>query len=197
MSRINKNKMWMGNPVLRKPALSFVIESQSEQIKTEFSGTPVVSLTEGGKTKTVNLQPDLIVTPDTGTTVFIYADQLTSIEDYSATMEYFTVYGDMGLNSILIQDAFLKTFSILGANPLDTINISSNSNLTECFIKSSILTSLNISGCGFLQDENLAKRFCDSLQISDGATLKMSSSDTYATYVQGIAEGKGWKVTIS
>lgn len=197
MSRINKNKMWMGNPVLRQPALSFVSSTGSEQIKTAFSGTPVVSLIEGGKTKTVNLQTDLTVTPDTGTTVFIYADQLTSIEDYSAGIKKFTVYGNMGLNAILISDAFLETFYILDNNPLDTINISQNQKLTECLIKSSILTSLNISGCGFLQDENLAKSFCDSLPITSGATLQMSSSDTYAKYVQSIAEGKGWNVTIS
>lgn len=198
MSRINKNKMWMGNPVLRQSVIK-IKSPLSETFQADFDGTDVItSYIENGKT-VVEKDPSFLLTRAEEYYVYGNVEEISIVTCYSQIVIDFTyanmlknLSSDGGLN---ITTLLLPKKGILQTIVLEEENINS---LDCSTLNPETITSINVSGNPFLSDETEALSFANSLPtVTTSPTLTMYSSDTQATAVQSIAQSKGWKVTIS
>lgn len=197
MSRINKNKMWMGNPVLRQS----VIKIKSPLLETfdaYVTGTDIrSSYIENGKTIVVENQ-DSISTNKKETYFYGNIENIQVITcypnivldfTYANTLKSLLCDGRINITEILLPKKGILQTIILEEEDLDSLDCST--------LNPETITSLNVAKNPFLSDKTAALAFANSLPtVTTSPILKMATTDTQATAVQSIAEGKGWKVTI-
>lgn len=218
MSRINKKKMWMGNPVLRQPSFSFIAGQTPAEISV--SGASFVSYTKSGKTMSQEMSTEVNVANDEGTPVYVYGD-VSEITGGSYRIKSIILKNMMSLVNVYLDDVILESIVLDNVPALNILSVNSNSfeeitipkgnhlvtiDFADGFLKALDASNLNpatidridVSGNAFLSDETEALSFANSLPtVTTSPTLTMYSSDTQATAVQSIAQSKGWKVTIS
>lgn len=198
MSRINKNKMWMGNPVLRQPSFSFIANVTPAEITATTAS--FVSYTKSGKTVLEAVSENISVSNDQLTPVFVFGNNITTIQSDATQIESVDLRNMFNVTFLELISSEISTIEFPIKNKIENCNLTINNikSLDASFINPETITSLDVSQNPFLSDEAAALAFANSLPtVTTSPTLTMASSDTQATAVQSIAEGKGWKVTIS
>lgn len=195
--RFNDRKMWMGNPILRQPSFSFVANETPAQVDNATDAT-FVSYIKSGKTMIEKVSGFISVDNDVNTTVNVYGNiSAINADAYGYTL--LNIQNLTGLTELEILHMSIQSL-VLPKNKIVTCDIKYNqlNSFNASNINPETITKLAVSGNPFLSDENEALAFANSLPtVTTSPTLTMESTDTQATAVQTIAEGKGWKVSIS
>lgn len=197
MSRINKNKMWMGNPVLRQQSFYFIANETPAQLDNATSAT-FVSYLKSGKTMIEEVSGSISVDNDVNTTVTVYGN-ISAINAENHGYTFLNIQNLTELTELEIVQMNI-TILVLPKNKISSCDIYGNklNSFDASAINPETIERLNVSGNPFLSDETAALSFANSLPtVTTSPTLTMASSDTQATAVQSIAESKGWTVSIS